>query len=44
MVISFYVMVYRYKDSNDWRRGVVKKVIKEKVEVYIEDYTESLIK
>lgn len=32
-------MIYRYKDSHDWRRGViVSQVDNEKVEVYFADY------
>ena len=31
-------MVYRYKDSDDWRRGVIKQINGKKVEVFFADY------
>ena len=31
-------MFYRYKDSDDWRRGVIKQVNGKKVEVFFSDY------
>ena len=38
MVISSYIMVCRYKVSDDRRRGVIKQVNGEKVEVFFADY------
>ena len=38
MAINFNIITYRYEDSDDWRRGVVKKVNVEKVEVFFADY------
>ena len=31
-------MIYRYKYSDDWRRGVIKQIYGKKVEVFFADY------